>query len=209
MNVLRKVQTLQNELQYKKGQQEELSRQEKKYRKKIEKLKEEIKTVEQAQKVLQTVAKETQNEFKLNLDSIASLSLSVLQRPYDVSLDFKGRRNKTDCFIRFHRNEKEYYPLVQTGGGVVEMLATALRCAVIKMAVSQPRKCLILDEPFRFLGALRETAIKMILQLSEILEMQIILTTHDIELIDFERSENDRLFVVENKEGISKVKRLD
>ena len=205
MDLQYKVKELRQELHEKRGQLNVLLKQEGELTEKVAKLNKELKTIQKAQEVLQTIAKETQEELHYNISEITTLSLSVLDRPYKVKLNFKGTRNTTDCEIKFKRGDKEFDPMLSTGGAVKEMAAFALRCAVIKMAIPQPRPLLILDEPFRFLGALRGTAIKVLQKISEALDIQIILTTHDIELLDLKTTEANKIIPLVNENGVTKV----
>ena len=182
-----------------------LDNQEEELKAKLKKLKKENKTTERAQEILQKIAKETQEQLHYNISETVSMALSILDRPYEVELRFSGKRNNTDCEIKFKRDGKIFTPMISTGGAVKEMAGIALRCAVNKMATSQPRPILLLDEPFRSLGALREVAIKVLRRLADILEIQIIITTHDTELMEIKQSERNRIIDIENIDGVSKV----
>lgn len=70
-------------------------------------------------------------------------------------------------------------PLTACGGGVVDVVSFGLRLAAIICDVSQPRKILILDEPFRFVSVnYREKLADMLESLASQCGVQIIMVTH-------------------------------
>lgn len=70
-------------------------------------------------------------------------------------------------------------PLTACGGGVVDVVSFGLRLAAIICDVSQPRKILILDEPFRFVSVnYRAKLADMLESLASQCGVQIIMVTH-------------------------------
>jgi len=83
----------------------------------------------------------------------------------------------------FERNGLEMAPLTAAGGGTVDVAAFALRLAALMLQRPPQRRCLVLDEPFKYLSkAYRPVVRDLLLDLAEELGMQFIVVTHDAEM---------------------------
>lgn len=153
-------------------------------KKNIKSSKKELKNVETAQVIIQTVAEQTQKQLVYQLTEIVDLALSsVYDDPYEFRLDFIQKRGKTEADIYFVRNGKRRNPMTGSGGGVVDVASFALRLAL--WSLNNTEKTIIIDEPFKNLDKKRQIkAGEMITLLSKKLGIQFILTSHEDAIIN-------------------------
>jgi DNA repair exonuclease SbcCD ATPase subunit len=159
--------------------------------------------IEEATFIIQTVSKETQEQVQFFIEDIAQEAINSIfgQDTYIFRAEFVMRRGKTECDFFLMEGENRIQPMEATGGGVVDIIAFALRAALWSLDKTH-RNVLILDEPFRFLSRdLHEQAGDMLRTLSQRLGLQIIMVSHSGELIETA----DRVFVISKQQGISKI----
>lgn len=161
---------------------------------------------EQALIIIQTVAKQTQEQLEYKISELVSLALeSVFDEPYKMVLQYETKRNKTEANLLFERNGERFHPLSSAGGGAVDIASFALRVALWSLSIEKTEPTLVLDEPFRFLSRdLLGKAGLMLKEISNKLGLQIIMVSHLEELIDGA----DKVFQVKQNKGISKVEVL-
>ena len=163
--------------------------------------------IEQAQILLQTVAAETQGQLKLHLEDIVATGLETcFPEMYNPHIDFINKRGKIDCDIYLHdRNGNRVNPLDDNGGRLSDIVSFSLRMAC--WTIGKTDNVIVLDEPFKFLSAeLRPLAGELLQNLSKKLKLQIIMITHDEEMIEIA----DRVFrVAKNKKDVSIVETLN
>jgi len=194
-----------NILEQKKGQKQQIEHQLHQLKKDRKYLKRDLKRHEQALEVVKAVAIKTQERIQFHISDITSLALeSVFPDPYELVAEFVQRRNKTECDLYFSRNGEKADPLSASGGGAVDVAAFALRVASWSMQKPKSRNVLVLDEPFRYLSSdLLPKASEMLQQISQDLNLQIIMVSHSEELIE----SADKVFSVSrDKKGISSIK---
>ena len=158
---------------------------------------------EKAREIIREVGLQTQQQLQFHISDITSLALeSVFNDPYQLKVEFVQRRNKTECDLKFVREDSELDPLTASGGGAVDVAAFALRIASWSMAHPRTRATIILDEPLRFLSVdNQEKASRMIKEISQRLGLQFIIVTHESVLASYA----DKVFEVSIKKGKSKV----
>ena len=105
---------------------------------------------------------------------------AVMVNPYELVLEFVERRNKTECDILFRRGERLRDPFY-AGLGAVDIASFALRIASWSMSDPKLRNVMVLDEPFKHLKGKEdnERAIQMVKQISEKLNLQIIMVSDE------------------------------
>ena len=168
-------------------------------------------TIDEAQEIIQRVAKDTQNNFVCRIADVVSTALDAVfgADAYEFSLEFIQKRGKTEVEIAFVRDGSKIDPLSASGGGAVDVASFALRVAVWSLLKNSGRPVLdtiILDEPFRFLSRdLQPLAGAMLKTLSKKMGLQFVMVTHNQDLIDCA----DAVFEVTNKNGESHVTRLE
>ena len=164
-----------------------------------------LKLVEQAQVFLQTVAQNTQEKLKFQIEDIVNLALeSVFPNEYEFKIDFNVSRGKTDAELIFldKRTGQTIDPMEASGGGVIDLTCFALRISAWALE-NGTDNLIILDEPFKFVSRdLQERAGEILKTLSEKMKLQILMVTHIPEFIEVA----DKVFEVKkNEKGISKV----
>ena len=120
---------------------------------------------------------------------------------YKIHIDFENRRGKTECDIYLTNvNGSRIDPLFSNGGGLVDIISFALRVSC--WAVSNTDNLIVLDEPGKFISKnLRPLFGELLKTLSEKLELQILMISHDDEFINCA----DKVFTVKKKNGISTI----
>jgi len=160
-----------------------------------------------AQVLAQMVAKEVQQALAFHITNLVSLALkAVFPDPYEFILRFEESRGKTEALMLVSRNGNEVDPYDAAGGGVVDVVSFALRICMWKLMAHPSRNVLVLDEPFKMLSSdLQPKAGKMIGDLSKKLGLQMILVTHEKELVEY----GDRVYFCKRGNRFSKISRDD
>lgn len=146
--------------------------------------KEKVRISTEAQKIIQTAAQEIQQRAHHQIARIVTESLeAIFDDPYKFKILFEKKRGRTEARLVFDREGMEVDPLTASGGGVVDIAAFTLRLSCLMLNKPPLRRILVLDEPFRFVSPEYRGAVRKLLEeLSESLQIQIILTTHMEEL---------------------------
>ena len=163
----------------------------------------ELACCEEAQKAIQIVAQQTQEELTYRLDELVTLAMAaVFDDPYALEVEFVQRRGRTEADIWFVRDGKRVDPMAASGGGAVDVASFALRVALWSLAQPRTRNTLILDEPLRFLSrGYLPKASAMLKEISEKLGIQVIMVTHSDDLTEC----SDKVFEVSLRDGVSRV----
>jgi len=141
--------------------------------------------IEKAQALIQHKAQETQNQIKSHIEDIVNTGLDTcFPETYNCHVDFISKRGKTECDIYLHdEKSNRVNPLNDNGGGLCDIVSFSLRLAC--WVLSNTDDVIILDEPFKFLSKnLRPLAGDLLKNLSQELNLQIIMVTHDEEMIE-------------------------
>ena len=170
----------------------------------IKKCKRKLKKHKRAREILREVGIKTQEQLQYHISNITSLALkAVFDDPYELDIDFVKKRNNTECELHFVRNDHKIEPLEGAGVGAVDVASFSLRIASWSMQRPHPRPVIILDEPFKHLSTdLQPRASEMIKEISEKLNLQLIIITHEEEL----EQEADNIIKIANKNGKSYIK---
>lgn len=134
------------------------------------------------QAIIQQLAQSIQTQVHSKISAIVSRCLkSVFEEyAYEFQVEFEMKRGKTEAKLSFLREGLLVDPLTAAGGGVVDVASFALRLAALLLTKPRRRLLLVLDEPFRFVSARYRPRIANLLeQLSEELDFQLIMVTHD------------------------------
>ncbi len=186
------------------GERNQIKNQIKLVRNDIVSLKNSLYQHEQAREVIREVGIKTQQLLQYHISDITSLALeSVFDDPYQLKVEFVQRRNKTECDLLFVRDKIEVDPMESSGYGAVDVASFALRVASWSMKNPRSRNVIILDEPLRFLSEDRQAAAsQMIQELSQRLNIQFIIVTHEEVLTQYA----DKVFQVSIKNKVSQIK---
>lgn len=174
----------------------------------IRQLKQEISFSEQAQAIIQKVAQQTQQQLEWHISEIVTLALaSAFENPYTFKAEFVQRRGKTECDLFFEREGFRVDPIAESGGGVVDITAFALRVAMWSLAKPRWGNTLIFDEPFKNINdktrKTHERIAEMVKVLSRKLKLQFIIITMIPELEEMA----DRVFELSLAKGKTNIER--
>lgn len=140
---------------------------------------------EDAQKVIQTVAKNVQQKAHEGIAKIVTKALRVIfDEPMRFELVFEKKRGRTEARPTFFKGKHEVHPTDGSGGGVLDVAVLGLRVASILLAEPELRRFLAMDEPFRNLSSpiYRDRIRQLIELLAEELNFQFLLVTQTPEL---------------------------
>jgi len=135
--------------------------------------------------VFSEVSQLTQDRFKKHVESLVTMAIrAVFDRPFTFELVFEWKRNKMECRPIIMENGNEFDPENDMGGGIVDIIAFALRIVLWSLESPRSRNIIILDEPFRFVGDYAALAGKMLKEVSHMLGIQFLMITHEEELAE-------------------------
>lgn len=201
------LQRLRNDLEQRKGQRNSVEKRIYETKSRICKLKLRKMNVEKAAIIIQTVAKETQEELSYRVSEPVSLALETIfdGESYSLKLEFPYRRNQTECDIYFEKEGEIFEPMLEGSGGMIDVASLALRASILKLHRPKPMELLILDETFKHTNISRhDSAGRFLQEISKKLNIQILLTTHSEVLAEY----SDRKFKVKKMDGVSKIKEI-
>ena len=135
-----------------------------------------------ARKVLIDVTQMTVGNFKHKVESLVTLVLqSVFGTDVFFELELLTKRNKTEINPIFKKSGFAFNPELESGGGMIDIASLALRIVLQSLESKDPRQLIVLDEPCRCLGQGRATKRvgKMLKMISEKMQIQIIMVTHN------------------------------
>lgn len=149
--------------------------------KRLELSEETVKQWVEVQKVVQEAAQRVQTEVHSQIADVVTRCLAAVFGPsYEFGIEFERKRGKTEARTFFRKDGHEIDPTEESGFGVVDVAAFALRLACLKLHQPPVAPVLLLDEPFRCLDPINRPRIAELLEvLSREMGVQIILVTHD------------------------------
>lgn len=198
------IKNIRSEVDKRRGQQQQIEKDLSLTQSKLEKNQTELIAHEQAREVIKEVGQKTQQALAFHISDISTLALEAVfgKDAYNLVVDFVQRRNKTECDLWFERAGQRINPIDGSGGGAVDVAAFALRVASWSMERPRTRPVIILDEPMRFLSQdLQPKASEMIKELSEKLNLQFIIITHESELTH----QAQKIFEMKQFSGVSRI----
>lgn len=138
--------------------------------------------------VLLKVGEETQQEVKQYIEDSVTFALQTVygSEYHFVVLFHYDNRDQTEVKFFLDKNGKLYEPRKDTiSGGATDICAFSLRMVLYTLEDPDPSPILILDEPFKNVskGYLPFVS-EMIKELSNMLNLQLIISTHTDEIID-------------------------
>jgi len=153
---------------------------------------------------IQKVATDTQNQVTVQtIDIVQSVLDTMFPGVYKFKMEITTKNNKNSVAFHLSKDGTLLNPAKNVGGGVADTVSFALRLAVWKLSGTD--NTMLLDEPFKFLSkGLRPEMSLLLRTLSERLKLQIIMVTHDTELIDAAH----RVFSVKQKQRRSIVTQI-
>lgn len=199
------IKNLRQRLERKKGEQTQIKKSLDNYRQKSKSYKRSLICSQKAQAVIHEVAKKTQEELQYHISDLVSLAMSsIFPDPYVLKCDFVSKRGKIEAEMFFEKNGNLTDPLTSTGGGVVDVASLALRFSFWVLKNPRTRPVILMDEPLKWLKGegLPEKGSEMIKKISKKLKLQIIMVSHDPDLIN----SADKIIEVNIQKGVSYVR---
>ncbi len=140
-----------------------------------------VEAQQEAQAILQALAQQIQQQAHTQVAAIVSKCLeAIFEDPYQLRINFKQARGKTEAELTFLRDDIEVDPLDASGGGVVDVASFALRLAALILSRPARRRLLVLDEPFKHIHISHSKAIQqMLTTVAREMEVQIVMVTHN------------------------------
>lgn len=154
--------------------------------KKVDKLKDKTAHWEEVQHEVRVMSEALQTQLYSRITDMVTHCLSyVFGDEYSCEIQTDQKRGNVEAYIRVLKGDTVMDPVTACGGGVVDIVSMSLRlCAVVGDGRQKNRRILILDEPFKFLSVqYRARAAELLTQLSEQLDFQLIIVSHDPEFI--------------------------
>ena len=153
---------------------------------------------------LAEVAKLTQQKVSNHIESLVTMAIqSVYDSNFTFHCDFDIKRNKSECILSIKEKDgRNFTPKDEDGGGILDVISTALRIVLWTMQEPRSINTFVLDEPGKFLGDLIEPFGVFIKEVSRKLNIQFIIVSHDQRL----KSIGDRIWNVTKRNRISTVK---
>lgn len=163
----------------------------------------------EARRILTETSKATQMQFKEYVESLVTSAIQTVfpEGDYKFIADYVVKSNRTEVNLLVQQGDKEpYIPEDEQGGGLLDTLSFALRIVLWSLENPRSRNTIIMDEPFKWAGRLTKFAGNMMKEISQKLNLQIIMVTHSEDLMEIA----DRSWVVSrDQDKISVVKRMD
>ena len=156
-----------------------------KKRKEIRKLNKKIEKHIGAQITLNEFSKVSQEKFKEKIESLVTMFIqTVFDRPFTFHLEFQKKRNKMECEPVIREGGDDFSPKDDMGGSILELIGIAFRIVLWSLESPNSRNVFILDESFVWTGALVKKVGTALKALSQGLNIQIILASHQDALIE-------------------------
>lgn len=160
---------------------------------------------EDARDIVNGVLSITQGGIKTYVEKMVSLALeSVFGEEYKFFIDFQLKRGQSEASIRIIKDDIELDPKSEVGGGVIDVIALALRLTLWSIRNPKSSPIFILDEPGKHIssvGGLRQRYGDIIRKFSELFNCQFIIVSHDEELINCA----DKVIYTEIENGVSQI----
>ncbi|MCJ7747853.1 MAG: hypothetical protein MUP27_08920 [Desulfobacterales bacterium] len=202
------LKSLRHTLEQKKGERQIIERQVVESEKRVQGLGRDISFSEQAQVIIQAVARQTQKQLEYRVGELVSLAqASVFDDPWILKLVFVPRRGKTECDLGWQKSDGRESSDIRYGGGGGEsdVASLGLQFAVWSLQRPKTRSVMFLDEPLKWLkgGDLPERGALMIKEISKGLALQILMISHIPDQIEGA----DKVFEFVQKGGITQIER--
>jgi len=157
-----------------------------------------------ARDAINNLAQKTLGQVSTQIGQLVTDAIyAVFDNPYSFKIEFVNRRNQTECDLYVTRNEIDRHPLESNGGGLADIISSALRSTFL--VLSEIRPVLVLDEPFKFLSEdLQSYCCVMLKTISDQLGIQIIMVSHLNEMKEIA----DNVINVVQSNGVSFIQKV-
>lgn len=163
-----------------------LKKEKRKLKNKSKRLSKQIKLYIETRFILNKAIKIIHEKFKEDLENIITKYIKdIFDRDLKFELRYEEKRNTIESKIIIKENGEELDPKDEMGGSIIDIISFIFRIILWHMSSPRSRNVFILDEPFKFVGDMIDSIGYILRELSQKLKFQIILTTHDKELMKF------------------------
>ena len=177
----------QDALQRKVGEARAVTQQQKALDAEIAELSEAIDTTSKVLAVLHALSTAVQARFLTGIESLVSEGLSaVFEEPIKFRITATMRNRQVNLDFSLENADGTDTDLLDArGGGLISLTGVLLRIIMARLMSGQVRQLLILDEPLGFLSSGYQAAAGVLLRkLADELDMQLILVSHNQEIIE-------------------------
>lgn len=171
------MQEIHDKLAYAKQHRENLENQRKSIEISFDNSEQEYAVSLETQRLIREASQLTLSNLSVRIGTIVTKALTqVLGEGYKFNLDFDIKYNKLAADMYLEKDGKRYDLKRDNGDGVVDIVALALRVAILCLDRRKLRRLLILDEPCGAVSVNYQPVLgKMIKQLSDMLDLQVIM----------------------------------
>ena len=134
-----------------------------------------------ARTVVQSAASAAQQAASGSVAAVVTTCLRAVfgDAAYGFRIEMAEKRGRTEAELYLTRDGADFDPLSAAGGGVVSVVAFALRLADVVLGRPAKRRLIVADEPFANLSRGYAAAVAALLErLAAELDLQIVLVTH-------------------------------
>lgn len=147
-----------------------------------------------------------QTKQKAIVDACCGLGTLMLQNiygeEYKLDLRFESKRNKSEANLVVSKGDLELSLDDETGGGIVDIVALAMRLALWSLMEPRTDPVFIMDEPAKFVSKDKLPLLgEMLRELCSKLGIQIIMVSHEDQLVEVA----DKSYRVSMLNGVSEV----
>jgi DNA repair exonuclease SbcCD ATPase subunit len=172
---------------------------------KLREVRKQSRIYQEGREILNNSIKIIHQKFKHEIETIITRAIKqVFNRDLSLKLIYEEKRNGIDTRIVVEENGEELEPKDDLGGSILDIISISFRIIMWQMSSNKARNTFILDEPFKWTGKLSLVTGLILKELSKKFEFQVILVTHDENLIFIA----DKIFKVDHVNGISKIKTI-
>ena len=135
----------------------------------------------EAAEIIRIAGRKVQMILEYRISKLVTEALkTVFPDPYEFQMQFLTKGGRIEAKIILTKDGEEFDPMSATGGGVVDVVAFALRIGCYLISQPRTRPTIILDEPFRFVSKDLQPRIRLMLdKISSELGIQFLIVTHE------------------------------
>ena len=158
-----------------------------------------------AKEIINQAIELVHTQFKEEIESAVTKAIRhVFRRDIEFKLIYERVEAGVKTKVAIIENGEEMNPKDDLGGSVIDVVSFIFRIVVWNMSRPLSRNCFVVDEPFRWTGKLIQVTALIMKELSIAHNFQIIMATHEDELIDIA----DKVFLVEHNGTESIVREI-
>lgn len=143
-------------------------------------------TAEQVKTFFSVLAEAQRQELQQKVEALVDYGVQQVFGPthrFKVVSELRGKSVRTEFFLV--ENGVQLSLVDGAGGGIGDVVSFLLRIVMLCLVRPAQRRVLVLDEPFKFVSTGHfQTLTTLLRELTESLDLQLIMVTHKPELLD-------------------------